>query len=89
MKLMREQEALINILHAQGRPVAGAEALLEIFKEAAAAITDQRERLERQMVFLARGTPHDPHIDWSASTRWRQRFALFQWTFAPLSGWRN
>ena len=89
LKLIRQQEALINILHAQGRPAAGAEALLEIFKEAAAAITDQRERLEGQMVFLARRTPHAPNGGWPASIRWRQRFALVQRAFAALSGWRN
>jgi hypothetical protein len=64
MKLMRQQAALIDILHAQGRPTAGAEALFEIFKEAAAAITDQRQRLEGRMVFLAQKAPHEPNGGW-------------------------
>jgi hypothetical protein len=60
MKLMNQQEALLDILHAQGRPTAGAEALLEVFQEAVAAIRDQRERLENQMVFLAQKAVHEP-----------------------------
>lgn len=60
MKLMNEQEALLDILHAQGRPTAGAEALLEVFQEAAATISDQRERLENQMVYLAQKALHEP-----------------------------
>jgi hypothetical protein len=88
MKLVNEQEALIDILHAQGRPTAGAEALLEIFKEAAAAIADQRQRLEDQMVILAQKTPQQADGSPSAMVRW---VALLRRAFAALSfgGTRN
>jgi hypothetical protein len=52
LRAIRQQEALIKALRAQGRPVDGAQALLECFKDSAAAIAYQREHLECQMLLL-------------------------------------
>jgi hypothetical protein len=60
MKLIRHQEALIESFRAQEQSHTGAEALLAIFKEAAAAITDQRDYLTGQMVFLTQKTQDKP-----------------------------
>jgi hypothetical protein len=62
MKLIHQQKVLIKTLQVKGRPTAGAEALLAIFEEAASAITDQRKKLEGQMVCLTQKVPDDPNV---------------------------
>jgi hypothetical protein len=79
MKLIRQQEVLIETLQAQERPTAGAEALLAIFRQAATAITDQRERLEAQIVVLAQKAPGS-----NVDIHGYQLFAVFRRAFAAL-----
>jgi hypothetical protein len=60
MKVIDEQEALVEALTRQRRPTVGAEALLTVFRDAAVAIADQRNRLEDQLIYLARKFSDQP-----------------------------
>ena len=56
LKLIREQEILVETLKAQRRSTTGAEFLLEIFKESAIAIATQRKALEAKVIRLSRAS---------------------------------
>jgi hypothetical protein len=65
LKLVRQQQALVETLQAEGRATSGAEVLLEIFRESAAAIAAQRSHLEAQVIRL--GCKSDSNTDITVS----------------------
>lgn len=69
LKLIRQQQALVETLQAEGRARGGAEVLLEIFRESAVAIAAQRTHLEAQVIRLGCKSELDTHAPLSLARR--------------------